>query len=93
MSKDVDGVKDDFLQQIEDSDLSEEEKEKLRKKVDTAIDTASVFQSSSAYNAVKGQLSSQIVVAQSKVEEVDDKKKEVLKKKGTLSKLYSECKV
>ena len=93
MSKDVDGVKDDFLQKIEDSDLSEEEKEKLRKKVDTAIDTASVFQSSSAYNAVKGQLSSQIVIAESKVEEADDKKKEVMKKKGTLSKLYSECKV
>ena len=93
MSKDVDGVKEDFLQQIEDSDLSEEEKEKLRKKVDTAIDTASVFQSSSAYNAVQGQLSSQIVIAESKVEEVEDEKAKVVKKKGTLSKLYSECKV
>ena len=93
MSKDVDGVKEDFLQQIEESGLSEEDKENLRKKVDTAIDTASVFASKSAYNSVKEQLNNQIVNAESKVEDAEAEKEKIIKKKNILTKSYTSIKV
>ena len=93
MSKDVDSVKEDFLKQIEESDLNDEDKKNLRKKVDTAIDTASVFASKSAYNSVKEQLSNQIVTAESKVAEAEDEKKKVVKKKNALTRMFTDVKV
>ena len=93
MSKDVDSVKEDFLKQINESGLNETDKENLRKKVDTAIDTASVFASKSAYNSVKEQLSNQIVTAESKVEEAEGEKAKVVKKKNAASRMFTDVKV
>ena len=94
ISKNVNSVKQEFIDQIEAIDgLDDKTKAELEERVTNAFDSANSYGSTSAYNNVKEKLNQQIAQAAEQQELAMLGKDKIVKKKNTLTAMYNECRV